>query len=161
MDARCKMNWAGDTQGRFMKVYKGIIDEHYKSVSDDITFRELLVRAEILKRDFTKRQKNIIWMIFTFSFPYGKYHAVIPKLKDFELCGVSKTKIKEELNRLVELNVLSWDEGLNKFEIKSPVEWEAPYHYGYNDPRSVELFILNLKDSGVDITPILEGLKEM
>jgi hypothetical protein len=147
--------WANQTYRRAVSVYSGIIDKVYENRSREVVIKDLLVRSEILKRDFSKRQTNILWMIFTFSYAYGKEDAVIPKLQDFELCGVSKTNIKKELDKLTEMNVISWNEEENRFSINQTTDWEAPYQYGYSDVRSQELFFLNLKDAGV------EGLEEI
>jgi hypothetical protein len=112
--------------------------------------KELLIRCEIIRRDLTKRQMNIITLIFTFSHYLGKERAVIPKMRDFEICGVSKIKARSELTKLVELNVLDWNEEENSFAIKDTKEWKAKYNSGYNDDRAWELFVLNLRDAGVD-----------
>jgi hypothetical protein len=140
------------------KLYSNIVKKFDKS--PEFVGKELLIRSEILKRDFTKRQVNIVFMIFTFSFAYGKENALIPKLADFELCGVSKTLIKKELEKLEEIKVLTWDRDTNEFEINSPLIWEAPYHYGYSDIRSQELFLLNLKHANIDIDEIVNAIKE-
>lgn len=99
-------------------------------------------------------------MIFSFSYAFGKEQAFIPKLKDFEMCGVSKTLIKKELDKLVAMNVISWDADNHLFTIRPPTKWDAPYHHGYSDERSKELFILNLKHANIDISSILEKLKK-
>jgi hypothetical protein len=113
--------------------------------------KELLIRCEIIRRDLTKRQMNILILIFTFSRYLGKERAVIPKMRDFEICGVSKIKIRSELTKLVELDVLDWNEEENSFCIRDPKEWKVKYNTSYNDDRAWELFILNLRDAGVDV----------
>lgn len=119
--------------------------KHHFNISDNYLSNELLIRSEILKRNFTKRQTNIIIFIFSLSFPYGKKSALIPKLQDFEVCGVTKTKIKEELEKLEILNVIDWDRELHLFSIKFPYHWNAPYHAGASRERSLELLDLNKK----------------
>ena len=155
-------NFAQQTQGRMLSVYKDLI-EHFRSNTPlDVTVKELFVRAEILKRDFTKRQVNLIFMIFTFSFAYGKESALIPKLQDMEMCGVSKTLVKNELEKLVDMNVITWEKNEldeNIFSINNPILWTAPYHSGYNDLRSQQLFLKNLEHANIDITGILKALK--
>lgn len=103
------------------------------------------VRSEIIKRDVTKRQMKIIDQIFIFSLAFGKDAALIPNLQDFQMCGVDKSKIKYELEKLVELNMISWDKEQHLFTIKNPAEWECPYHYGFSDRRIQELVFLNAK----------------
>lgn len=116
----------------------------------DLPRREFLVRVEVLRRDFTKRQMNIVTMIFSFSLYLGKEKAIVPKMRDFEITGVSKDKIRGELTQLVEMNVLDWNKEENSFRLKDPREWNVKYHSGYNDSRAQEIFILNLKDAGID-----------
>lgn len=155
------MPWARMTHERKMKVYKDILGDMIVGKRDlDLTIHELLVRAEILKHDFTKRQMTILMFIFTFSFAYGKDSAYIPKLQDFEIAGVSKTKIKAELNQLVKMNVIEWNQEEMVFKIKDTSTWEVPYNAGYNDVRSNELFILNLEHSGYDVSGLMKKLKE-
>lgn len=154
------MPWAHMTHERMVTVYSKLLEDvkNGKNKTMEFTIKEVLIRAEFLKRDFTKRQLKILSMIFTFSFQYGKDWALIPKMKDFELAGVSKIKIRNEINQLVELNVLEWNQEEGLFRIKDPREWNAPYHNGYSDDRSRELFFLNLKHAQIDVESILKSL---
>lgn len=106
-----------------------------------------LLRAEILKRDFTKRQHNIVTMIYDLSNVLGKEYAVIPMLQDFELCGVSKTKIKEELLKLEAMHVIDWNKEKNHFSLQKTDEWLVGCHQGANEVRAVELMSINFKDA--------------
>lgn len=124
-----------------------------KMNNQQLPLQELLIRTEVLKHDFTKRQMNIISMIFQLSYYLGKSKAIIPKMMDFELCGISKIKVRSELQKLVEMKVVLWDEEENSFSINDPREWiGAKYHSGYNDNRAKDLFILNMKDMGIDVS---------
>jgi len=153
------MPYAKWLERRALQLYKGVIDEYYKNRDTDVVMKEMLIRADFLKRDFTKRQLNILLFIQTFSFAYGKETALIPQLSDFELCGVSKTKVREELDKLVEMNVIENDG--NNFKIKTPSEWRANYHKNYDDTRSKELFYLNVIDAGWDISEIKRKQKQL
>lgn len=157
------MPWAKHTYERTVKVYKevlkDILENHHHDI--DMTAKELLIRAEILKHDFTKRQMIILMFIITFSFNYGKEWAYIPKLQDFEIAGISKRKIKNEIDKLLEMNVIEWNKEENLFRLQEPRFWDAPYNYGYNDDRSRELFLLNLQHAGFDVSPIIQRLKNM
>jgi hypothetical protein len=108
---------------------------------------ELMVRAEVLRRDFTKRQLKIISMILSFSYYVGKEKAIIPKMQDWELCGINKIKARSELTQLANMNVIEWNEEENSFAFKDIREWEVKYHSGYNHNRMLELFDLNWKDA--------------
>lgn len=155
------MPWAKLTYERLQTVYPKILDKLFAMRSDrNLVAIEALIRAEILKRNFTKRQLTILSLIVTFSFQYGKESALIPKLKDFSIAGISATKVKDELTKLVEMKVITWERGkdTNEFSINDPRIWTAPYHSTYNDVRSRELFLLNLKHAGVtfDLDAIME-----
>lgn len=156
------MPWAKMTHDRMNGVYHKLLEDintgKYKTM--EFTIKELLVRAEFLKRDFTKRQLKILSMIFTLSFQYGKEWALIPKMKDFELAGISKIKIRSEIDQLIDMKVIKWNQAENLFCITNPIEWTAPYHSGYSDERSRELFFLNLKHANIDVEEISKSLGE-
>ncbi|MDY7043627.1 replication protein [Virgibacillus sp. M23] len=146
---------------RFDQLYEQTIEKyidyltsHQRKLDKSLVFNSVMINTELLKRDFTKRQRSILVFIYNLSLSIGKERAIIPKLQDFELCGISKTKIKDELDKLIELNVISWDKDSNYFQIINPREWKAPYHQGYNDARSQALFLLNLDDAGIDVNDI-------
>jgi hypothetical protein len=127
-----------------------LLAERLKDISplemSQYTIKTIAIRSEMIKRDLTKRQYNILATIFILS--YMKDYAIIPKLMDFELSGVSKTLIKKELDKLVEMSVITWDKCNNHFSINDPMVWDAPYHYGYSNQRAEELFQLNLNQIG-------------
>ncbi|MEH7116128.1 replication protein [Neobacillus vireti] len=158
------MPWAKHTYSRTVEVYKEMLEDvlinHQKDI--DLIVRELLIRGEILKHDFTKRQMTILMFIITFSFNYGKDYAYIPKVQDFEVAGISKKHIKGELDKLLGMRVISWKKEEGLFAINEPRFWEnCPYNAGYNDARSQELFVLNLQHAGIDVVPIIQKLKQM
>lgn len=153
------MSWAHQTHERMVNVYGSLVEEFQSKNDTDLAMKELLIRAENLKRDFTKRQMNIIGLIFTFSFAYGKEWALIPKMKDFELTGISSIKIRNEIDQLVEMGVVKWKQEEMLFSINDPREWSAPYHKTYSDVRSKELFILNVQHAGIDMTKLVEKSK--
>lgn len=101
------------------------------------------IRIEVFRRDLTKRQKAIVWMVHLYSFSMGKDEAIIPKLSDFELCGVSKYKVKAELEKLIEINVLRWEKDINTFSIISPLDWNAPVNDMWDQVRFDSLYELN------------------
>jgi hypothetical protein len=146
------MSWAKLTRKRIATVYRELFDKIImKERNYELAVKEVMIRTEILKRDFSKRQLTILSVIMTFSYFYGKQSAWIPKLKDFAIAGVSPTKITDELTKLVGMGVITWDRGkdFNEFAINDPSEWTTPYHSTYDDVRSRELFFVNLKHAGI------------
>jgi hypothetical protein len=143
--------WARSTYEKIITKYKDSIKRIGKKKFDDdrIPEQEMLLRVEVLRRDFTKRQLKIISMVLSLSYYLGKKSAIIPKMQDWELAGISKIKARNELRQLVEMKVLDWDEEKNVFSFRDPREWEVKYHSGYNHERAHDVIELNMRDSGV------------
>lgn len=75
---------------------------------------------EIISRDFSKRQLKIIFFILRLSWACQKKYAVIPQMKDFELCGIGRQHITKELDLLEKARVIYWNRengifAVNKF----------------------------------------------
>lgn len=100
---------------------------------------------EVIRSDFSKRQKDIILFIWRLSYGCQKRWAVIPMLKDFELCGVPATQIKSELEYLEQCCVLKWDRENKMFEIlKNYDEWRINPVRNWKKNRFKELISTNL-----------------
>ncbi|MEY9095379.1 replication protein [Paenibacillus sp. RC84] len=81
---------------------------------------------EIIRRNFSKRQKDILYFILRLSYGCRNKSAFVPKLKDFELCGVGKTHITNELKFLVECRVIVWEKEESAFSINKDYEkWQV------------------------------------
>lgn len=117
---------------------------------DKYILKMMAIRSELIKRDITKRQKSIIDFIFALSVVFAKDEALIPKMQDFEACGVSRARIRGEIDKLVELKIITWNKDENLFSITDPSEWLAPYHTGMSEQRIKEIFFLNLKHKGLN-----------
>lgn len=63
----------------------------------------------IMKSQFSKRQLNILFLIWRCSYGFGKKVARLKK-SDFQAVGVYPGDIKKELNYLNETKVIIWDE---------------------------------------------------
>jgi hypothetical protein len=85
----------------------------------------LTIYDEILRRDFTKRQMSIVFFVFRVSMENHHNYAKIDKLKYFQLCGISPTKIQKELTQLVDFNVFII-KGPNHYVINKNVkDWKV------------------------------------
>ena len=103
---------------------------------------------EVIRRDFSKRQKDILFFIWRLSYGCRKKTAYIPKLVYFENCGVGKNHIKNELLFLVDARVLKWDQETKIFEFNKDYEqWSVPAVKGWKEYRFSEILALNLKES--------------
>ncbi|ASA20906.1 replication protein [Paenibacillus donghaensis] len=101
---------------------------------------------ELIRRDFSKRQKDIILLIIRMSYGCRKKMASIPKLKDFEICGISPQNIKKELKLLVSSRVISWSDGNVFSVIKDYEQWQITPVSGWDEVRFKELLSLNLSE---------------
>jgi hypothetical protein len=124
--------------------YQEIKNRNEKKSLDDI-IKEQMLRAAILKRDLTKRQLKIVYFIYLYSFGFAKEWALIPKMRDFELCGISKIKIRQEINTLVDYNMIEENQEEHLFRLKCPSEWKAPFHDGFSLERKKELVRINMQ----------------
>ncbi|MET3689864.1 hypothetical protein ABIC37_005414 [Priestia megaterium] len=94
--------------------------------------------------DFTKRQGNIMAFILLLSRQNKEYIAHVPELCDFEYCGVSRTKVKEELVKLEKANVLKWNREEMLFQINHNAdEWKVKPTPLFNKDRLQKLIELN------------------
>lgn len=156
------MAWADLTYDQKIEIYKELFQEQIALPrTTELAIFEMMVRASILRHKFTKRQLVILEFIMTLSFEFQKRDALIPKLQDFELAGVSKKKITEELKKLLDMNVINWDKEMHLFSIVDPRGWDTPYNAGYNQDRARDLFYLNMVEAGIDIQPLLQKRKMM
>ncbi|MFW5438831.1 replication protein [Paenibacillus apiarius] len=100
---------------------------------------------EVIRRDFTKRQKDILFFIWRLSYGCQKRAAYIPQMKQFELCGVSRTKVKDELMYLEKCRVLIWDQQNKLFEINKDYEnWYISLVKTWDEQEFEELISMNL-----------------
>ncbi|WP_058306703.1 replication protein [Gracilibacillus massiliensis] len=80
---------------------------------------------EIIRRNFTKRQQNIIFFIWRLSYGTGQKDCLIPTLKMFELAGIHTQDVRKELERLVDCCVLQWNKNSMVFSInKDYRDWQ-------------------------------------
>ncbi|NGP58183.1 replication protein [Paenibacillus thiaminolyticus] len=100
---------------------------------------------EVIRRDFSKRQKDILFFIWRLSYGCQKRAAYIPQMKHFELCGVSRTKVKDELIYLEKCRVLIWDQVNKLFEINKDYEnWYISLVKTWDEHEFEELISMNL-----------------
>lgn len=103
---------------------------------------------EVIRRDFSKRQKDIIMFVWRLSYGCQSKLAHIPKMKDFELCGVPATQVKRELEYLEECHVLFWERDEMIFQINKDYEkWYVSLVKSWRRDRFKELLSLNIEHS--------------
>lgn len=101
---------------------------------------------EIIRRDFSKRQKDIILFIWRLSYGCQKKTALIPKLKDFELCGIGQQNIRKELDYLTGCKVIFWEKEENVFSVNKDYEqWQISPVRGWDEEKFKELISKNLE----------------
>lgn len=103
------------------------------------------ISEELMMRDFTKRHRSILDLILRLSWGCNKHEAVIPRLKHFEICGIPNTKIKGELEHLVNALVIFWDTNTNRFWFnKDYDQWKVSIVRGYDKKVLGVLIHINL-----------------
>lgn len=101
---------------------------------------------EIIRRNFTKRQLDILLLILRLSYGCNRKVALIPKQKDFYLCGIGENHIKDEIKFLIQCKVLN--KGIEKGEYlfnKNYEQWQITPVLKWDTERFKELIHINLK----------------
>lgn len=101
---------------------------------------------EVIRRDFTKRQKDILLFIWRLSYGCRRDVANIPKLKDFTLCGVGKGHIAAELRELEQCRVITRNDTEYRFNEDYDF-WQITPVRGWDIERFNELIHLNIVES--------------
>lgn len=102
------------------------------------------IHRELIRRKFSKRQRDVIDFILTLSWGCGKSSAIIPELKSFEEAGIRKNHIRVVLEGLVAENVIIWDELLNIFQFNKHYDQWTIQPISNSAKRLNELINLNL-----------------
>lgn len=112
------------------------------------------ITEAIMTRNFSKRQRAILDLVLRLSWGCGKKYAVIPKLKDFQIVGIAATKIKSELEWLVNTNVIEWHKETNEYGfLKDFEKWSISLVPEYNNKRFNELLHVNLTSQNGNFIP--------
>lgn len=110
------------------------------------------IAEAIMTRDFTKRQRSILDLILRLSWGCGKKTAIIPKLMDFQTVGIAKSKIRCELEWLVNAKVIVWNRETNTYSFQKDFEqWAVSLVPGYDRKRLDELLHINLSSQNGNI----------
>jgi hypothetical protein len=117
---------------------------------------------EIISRKFTERQQKVLKLVLRLSYGCQKKEAVIPLLKNFELCGVRIQDAKKEITYLQQCKVISWD-GKQIYSLnKNYDEWRVSLVKEWDRDKFSELISLNLSKTKVtkSVTPESEEYDE-
>lgn len=101
---------------------------------------------EIIRRDFTKRQKDILQLLIRLSYGCQQKTAYIPKQQDFTLCGLGgKGHVGEELKHLEACRAIIRHRDTNEFELNKNYDmWQISPVRGWDEERYKELIHLNI-----------------
>lgn len=99
---------------------------------------------QIIMRDFTKRQRAIIDFIIRFSYGFGNKTALVPRTKDFCVCGVPDNKVRKELNSLRDAHVIDWNDMSEYWLVKDYEQWDIPKAGETVEERFTELVKLSV-----------------
>lgn len=108
------------------------------------------ITEAIMMRDFSKRQRSILDLILRLSWGCGKKTAIIPRQKDFQVVGIAESKVRSELEWLVDAEVIEWNKDMNIFSFKKDFDkWAVSLVPRYNRKRFDELLHINLTSQNV------------
>lgn len=109
---------------------------------------------EILRRNFSKREQNLVLFIWRLSYGTGQKDCKIDQFNKFELAGIYKQDIKKELIHLRDCNVLEWDEESMVFSInKNHKYWQISPNKNWDSDQFKELIHQNINRKKVSKTP--------
>lgn len=111
--------------------------------NDWIKATEIWVQ-NIICRDITKRQFKILGLIHLLCIHNKRMECRIPTLTSFEVTGVSRHKIRSEIEKLEKINIVSWDREKMIFKINVDIDtWKVPFSETYKPSKLETLFTLN------------------
>lgn len=111
----------------------------------------------IMTTDFSKRQRNILDLVIRMSYGCGKKFAIL-RPSDFELVGVRKGHVKQELNYLAQSKVLIVD-GERVQLNKNYDQWRVSLVTCFNQDKFKELIKRNI--SAPQVTEMVTEVTEM
>ena len=112
------------------------------------------ITEAIMMRNFSKRQRSILDLILRLSWGCAKRSAVIPKQKDFKIVGIAETKIKSELEWLINANVIECYKNTNEYGfLKDFDKWAVSLVPEYDKKRFNELLHINLTSQNGNLFP--------
>lgn len=115
---------------------------------------------EILRRNFTKRQQNLVLFIWRLSYGTGQKDCEVQQFNLFELSGIYKSDIKKELNYLRECAVLDWDEKTMVFSINKNYKlWQISPNKNWDLDNFKSVIHHNLSRKKVSETPTIKEEK--
>ncbi len=108
---------------------------------------------EILRRNFSKRQQNLVLFIWRLSYGTGQKDCEVKQFNLFELSGIYKSDIKKELNYLRDCAVLNWNEKDMIFSINKNYKlWQISPNKNWDSDKFKELIHYNLSRKSVSKT---------
>lgn len=100
---------------------------------------------EIIRRNFTKRQQNLVLFIWRLSYGTGQKDCEIKNFSLFELAGLYRSDVKKELNYLRECAVLNWDEETMIFSINKNYKlWQITPNKNWDSEKFNQLIHHNI-----------------
>jgi hypothetical protein len=104
------------------------------------------INEAIMQRDFSKRQRKVLDLILRLSWGCNKSVAVIPYQRDFEIVGISESKVKAELDWLISSRIITRDNDQYQFN-KNFEEWQVSRVKPFQPDKLAKLVSLNIKDA--------------
>lgn len=108
------------------------------------------IAEELIRRNFSKPQLNIIFYVLRLSWGCGQPSAFIPNSADFKVCGVGQGHVADYLRQLEDSKVLIIDEPFYQVQ-KDFDQWQISATSGWNKKRYDELVSENIRMKAPDL----------
>lgn len=98
----------------------------------------------VVSRDFKKRQLKILGFLLMFMLRNKCLECYVPTLNSFEAIGITRSKIRYEIEKLEEANILSWERTNMIFKFNTDIEnWKIETIAKGKSNRVQQILILN------------------
>jgi hypothetical protein len=114
------------------------------------------IQEQIMMSMFPERPLRAMLFILRLSWGCGKHSAYIPRQRDFALCGVGESHIKQVLIWLINANVIIRDGDYYQFN-KDFDRWHVTRVIDYSPEKLTELVSLNLNKSDKKLTELVSN----
>ena len=114
------------------------------------------INEAIMMRDFSKRQRKILDLIFRLSWGCNKKFALIPRQRDFGAVGVGEGHIKVELTWLEQSHIIVREGDSYSFN-KDFDQWQVSRVRPFSPEKLTELVRLNLNGNNQELTETVSG----
>jgi hypothetical protein len=110
------------------------------------------IEEQIMVSRFSENQRRILDLILRLSWGCGKITAFIPRQSDFQVTGIGESRVKDQLDWLIDARVIFREDCYYAFN-KDFHQWRVSRALKYGQEKLTELVRLNLRTPDAQLTP--------